>query len=75
MLQWHTNDQLNVQHQHDLLREAENQRLAQASKAVRSNSLYAPLMAGLGRQLSSLGHRLQEAYETPTGLPTKAPAK
>ena len=76
MLQWHTNDQLNQQHHHDLMKEAEKQQLVQQAQgsAAPADSLYAPLLASFGRQLSHLGHRLQATYETPTSL-TKAQAK
>ena len=68
------NMQLNEQHRREMMQQAENQRLArQAAQQGQPDTniaygLYAPLLAGLGRQLAEFGQHLQETYETPAGL-------
>lgn len=53
------------QRQLDLQREAAVERLAKVARnnTERTNPLYAPLLAGVGRQLTNLGQQLQERYE------------
>jgi len=48
------------QHRNDLMREAENERLAvQARSGEKRYPVYAPVLAAVGRQLVQLGERLQ----------------
>lgn len=60
---------LNQLHQQELFRQAQQDRLAREAKAnQKTNPPYAPLLAGLGRQMVEMGQRLQAQYETPTNL-------
>lgn len=61
---------LNEYHLRQLLCEAKQERLARLARENGSHSapLYAPLLAQLGRQLSHLGHSLQEHYEASGSL-------
>lgn len=52
------------QHQLNLRRAADKYRLIRLSQVNRrKRSFYGPMLAGLGRQMSNLGHRLERAYE------------
>lgn len=57
--------EVHQQRQGELQREALQERLIQEAQknGERANPVYAPLLAGVGRQLKNLGQQLQERYE------------
>lgn len=65
MFQWN-NIKINEQHRNELIRQAENERLAREAQGKRekSNPVYAPLLAQLGRHLAQFGESLQAEYAT-----------
>lgn len=63
------NNYLVQQQMLDRQREAEQQNLVHAMQANRpKHSIYGPMLAGLGRQMSHLGQQLQEQHATPKSL-------
>jgi hypothetical protein len=72
MNDWYTMDALAQEHRNDMLRNAEIERmLRQAFRGANAHrGLRCRALCGVGRQLTALGARLQEAY----GSTAEAPA-